>query len=503
MQNSIRNGVFNTFHETPEQQQFVRNYSNYQPNSTFFNTSNTVSAYGQNMNSFSQNNLKSNFSNTVPLREQTNFTFNGNTLDPNLNSNLLSETLRDYRINIDSNSRNIRIYPNAYNYTVFFGPITNSTNPLINDILLPDPEDMKIYDINNNFIVNYNEKLKQSADPYISRNFTNVKYCRIDQLMLSKYNRIRINKNYLNYSDDDMDCIDYATNDTKRICTMTFPKMRYIPDMHIENSLFMDRYILLRIPELNDGRNLSTRNLQAYTIYPDKFFCFNWLGKPYFALKEWEDSALGNINKLTIELFNSDGEPLTINTSECDYELNYFKKINLLNPSIKLSLDNKNIILFYIRRITDIIKAVVLINHKITKKINFYNVGENGIILNKSLFNVSNLNEDLDNFCDIKKGFKSITIYNNKKIKTNINIDDYIKNIIWFDYDDNFISKEILFNIEILFKKYTKYIYNIINDIVMEVKNLPLNRYYQNNISLVISCATNNLNTKINYENGN
>ena len=35
-QNNIRNGIYNTFNSTPEQQQFVRNYSSFQPNSTFY-----------------------------------------------------------------------------------------------------------------------------------------------------------------------------------------------------------------------------------------------------------------------------------------------------------------------------------------------------------------------------------------------------------------------------------------------------------------------------------
>ena len=191
--NNIREGIFNTFNETPSQQQFVRNNSSFQPNSTFYNTSNNISSRGQNINSWEQHNLKSNFSSITPIVNPTDFTFKNNTLDPNLNSNLMNESLREFRINIDSNSRNIKIYPNAYNYTVFFGPITNSTNPLIDDVIFTYPDDQKIYDINKNIVINNNEKLKKSADPYISRNFTNVKYCRIDQLMLSKYNKVLIN----------------------------------------------------------------------------------------------------------------------------------------------------------------------------------------------------------------------------------------------------------------------------------------------------------------------
>lgn len=498
--NNIREGIFNTFNETPSQQQFVRNNSSFQPNSTFYNTSNNISSRGQNINSWEQHNLKSNFSSITPIVNPTDFTFKNNTLDPNLNSNLMNESLREFRINIDSNSRNIKIYPNAYNYTVFFGPITNSTNPLIDDVIFTYPDDQKIYDINKNIVINNNEKLKKSADPYISRNFTNVKYCRIDQLMLSKYNKVLINKNYLNFpNDEDLESFEYLVNDAKRIFKSSFPKMRYIPNMNIENSLFMDRYILLKIPELNDGRNLATRHLQAYTIYPDKFFSFSWLGKPYFALKEWEDSALGNINKLTIELFNSDGEPLTLNTNKINYETNFIKSVILLNPNIKINLNDKEIIFFYIRRYTEIIKAIVLINHKNIIKIKLHNE-ENCFALNKKDYCFSNIFEELDEFCDIVKGFKTVLKHNKK----NVNINDFINNVIWFDcIKNNSINNETLQNLEIINIEYKKNIHNILNNLILEIHNLPLNRYYQNNISLVISCATNNLNTKINYENGN
>ena len=50
---------------------------------------------------------------------------------------------------------------------------------------------------------------------------------------------------------------------------------------------------------------------------------------------------------------------------------------------------------------------------------------------------------------------------------------------------------------------YKDSIYYILEDLINEICYLPINRYYQNNISLVISCATNHLNTKIGYENGN
>ena len=63
--NNIREGIFNTFNETPSQQQFVRNNSSFQPNSTFYNTSNNISSRGQNINSWEHHNLKSNFSQNI------------------------------------------------------------------------------------------------------------------------------------------------------------------------------------------------------------------------------------------------------------------------------------------------------------------------------------------------------------------------------------------------------------------------------------------------------
>jgi hypothetical protein len=222
-------------------------------------------------------------------------------------------------------------------------------------------------------------------------------------------------------------------------------------------------------------------------------------------MRTWYDSALGNINRLSFEFYNSWGVPITLNTTSIDYETKFIKSTPLLSSSYNMSMikNDENTILFFIKRMTEIIKCVVILNFNLDNKINFYNIDNpNDIILNTNTFEINN-NEDffkeLNEFVS-KKGFVNVQKTTNKCKKITININDYINDVIWYSHLKCNQDKKIEYNLSILFEKYKKHLYIILEKLKIEIYNIPYNKYFQNHIMCVISCATNELNTKISYK---
>jgi hypothetical protein len=500
---SIKNGIYNTFNKPIEQQKFVRDNSSYQPNSAFYNTD-IVNTYGENMRDMSQFNLQQNFKETKPILMNQDMTYKHNTLYDNMNANLLSETITEYRLNIDSFDRNIEQFPDPFKYVVTFAPVMNSTNPLIDDYVL-DPQETLIYSSDPSLLVSYNDKLKRYYNPFITREFKNVKFIRIDNLVMPRFHTLVIN-------DEWRHCPRCKTNfikdDFERLSDVVLSSQRYNPDIETCGVLFTDRFIMLKIEELNDGRNLATNttNSQAFTIFPDRYQgIMYWRGNPYYAMRTWYDSALGNINRLSFEFYNSWGVPITLNTTSIDYETKFIKSTPLLSSSYNMSMikNDENTILFFIKRMTEIIKCVVILNFNLDNKINFYNIDNpNDIILNTNTFEINN-NEDffkeLNEFVS-KKGFVNVQKTTNKCKKITININDYINDVIWYSHLKCNQDKKIEYNLSILFEKYKKHLYIILEKLKIEIYNIPYNKYFQNHIMCVISCATNELNTKISYK---
>jgi hypothetical protein len=128
-QSSIGSSVYSTREglakAVEEQQKFVNDYNNYKPLSTFDNFE-TNSANLQNLNSFSQYNIQKGFQSNRPIEFMPDTKNKHETLYDNLSENLLKESVREYRLNIDSSDRDVGIYPDPFNYVVFLGPVTNS-----------------------------------------------------------------------------------------------------------------------------------------------------------------------------------------------------------------------------------------------------------------------------------------------------------------------------------------------------------------------------------------
>jgi hypothetical protein len=260
-----------------------------------------------NFNSMSTNNFNNGtndfnnaFTTNQPFIEKFDYKNRNNFLHNNVNESTMIEQIIEYTINIDSQDRSLIAYPNQFNFSVTFGGHGNVT-------------EKKIYvkkNMNQKYIVNESSKESKTIQyeatpgPVINRKFKNIKFLRIDYIILPKTNIIIGENNEM--------CLSKVDSDK-----LTF---KY-------------KYLLLRINEIKSDKILGTnRNLEndIFILYPDKIMGDNhimWL--PTIGIKTYKNSILENINKLTFEILTPKGETLfitdvngkSINDLECVNEI--------------------------------------------------------------------------------------------------------------------------------------------------------------------------------------
>ncbi|AYV80206.1 MAG: hypothetical protein Gaeavirus16_2 [Gaeavirus sp.] len=395
-----------------EQQKYIQNYNAYQPSSTFVRSDNTNTANLENLRDFSQFNVEQAFKQNSVIEHMPDNKYLHNTLYDNLNENLNKETIQEVRLNIDSMDRDIQLYPDPFKYIVTFGPVVNSgvTSTIeranlkndvrkLNKMKYPNSrkkaaqedldEDFDISQVNPNILVNYDNHLKRIYNPYITQSFVNVKFIRLDNVVLPRFNKVIINTSW-NYCTVCYGICENCTSsstttpnltikdDYERVKTDMIKNNRYIPDDNHLGPLFTDRYVLVGIKEIENNQNLATnqKNSRAFAIFPDKYMgLLYWRGSPYYAVKIYKDSLLGNINRLSFEFFDSWGAPIILNRVCVDYETTQLIETDFINPdyiNIHEIIADTNLTNFFINKITEIIKCFVMINFNITNRIFFF-----------------------------------------------------------------------------------------------------------------------------------
>jgi len=386
-----------------DQQKFIKNYSSYN------GASEGMSA------DISMHNYDTCMTNATPILKKPDYSYKNNTIVENLNDTLNRETIIEYRLNIDSGDRDVDIYPDPFQYVVTFGPVVNSN---INSVIQRDElktnlrnqntynsrnkkknqdssfEDNELlYNLENDLLVNYDNTLKKIFNPYITRDFINVKFIRLDNIVLPRFNALKINYDW-KYTNKKNNCVKYIKDDYERLIDCAIAYERYIPDPNICSTLLTDRFIMVSIKEIRNNQNLATNiiNTNSFTVFPDKpTGLMYWRGNPYYAVKIYDDSQLGNITKLSFEFYNSDGTQLKLNTSQVSYEISFINSVNIINPNNALNAFhhhahhdhdhhdhhdhhhcNKEKIRFILDNITQIIKCIIIINFDIKDKIEFY-----------------------------------------------------------------------------------------------------------------------------------
>ena len=566
-----------------EQQQFTKDYNSYEPNSTFYRNE-TNSARNEDLNDMRQFNYQQNFTENKPINKKPDFTYKNNTLDENIGNPVNKDTITEYRLNIDSIDRDIGLYPDPFQYKVTFGPIVNSgistlslkeelkaelkknsktkisNNPNIRSKIDDNVEDdILLFGSSPNFIINYENRQKKIFNPYISRDFINIKFIRLDNIVLPRFSSVIINYDW-RYCDSSCkdecppSCSMNIKDDLDRHFQNNLSCYRYIPNVNDTSLLFTDRFVMVNIPELSNRQNLATNpiNDNSFTVFPDRVTgILYYRGNPYYAVKIYQDTALGNITTLTFSFYDSWGNQIKLNTNCVNYEYNLIKHTILINPSNILYVDMIETLpklKYFFDIFTEYIKCIVTINYNINKKIVFYcnsndfivnpdsssssssssssnsnsssnsssssssssnsdskeellnsssdcNPPNNNIRYNDTYFVFRNIFKELNEFVTTK-GFVNKKKLTRKGDVVSVSIDEYINNIYWYNLEDNNNSK---YNLELLFNRYKYSIFNILDKLKNEVTNLPLNRIFQNHLMFVMGVYETKLNTLINF----
>lgn len=536
-----------------DQQQFVNNYNNFKPLSTFDNIE-TNSANLQNLNNFSQFNIQKSFQSNKPIEFMPDTKNKHETLYDNLAENLLKESVREYRLNIDSSDRDVSLYPDPFNYVVFLGPVTNSginasvsrtniknelkninkknkNNKNFDQIEKNDIKDItndKIFLFDNpNAIKEYTINLEKSFNPYIIRDFINVSYVKLDCAVVPKYNSITINSCW-DFCRKKHHKKNFFKDEYDRIKDYIILNDRYIPDDKNEYNPLGDRFIQIYIRELQSIRNFGTNPVtdKSFILIYDKTLGALYLKLiPYSATKTYKDSLLGNLTRLSIEFYNSWGQPLKIDTSIIDYEKNQILNTKIIDPHkyhisdlINFEVD---MLLSIIKNFNEIIKCFVVINYNIDILIPFYttdNFDETNmnffdskikfhddcfenekIKINDKLFDVKNIYEELDSFVSESGFVNKIKITKSKK-KVKLSVDEYLNNVFWYDLSTDHIDK-IHQNIKSFDYNYKNFGFEILDKLKTELTNLPVNKNFQNFLTFLVGVWEDELNTKVDYRN--
>lgn len=371
---------------------FNQNYNNNNNNNNNFKSSSTYMMQNMQNNTGNFNNVFDQPSNIIG---KTNFSNTSNTVHNNLHDNLLTEYISEYHINIDSDDRKIEAYPDPFNYTVTF----NSSGKMVYSSIRRKNGDFSGFD---------NIELPETPAPVIMRPFKNVKFIKLDHVILSKYNirkytieqHITITNNQINLEKTTINkhchfpqnkesgcylCLQKENCECKNKdkCSKCSKEKCHTCEKTLCECSICDKYkfLTLRIKELNNNHIFSTNTETSdntFILYPDKYInnTFNmWIAR--YGTCSFPNSSLHNLNRLSIEFCNNRGERL-----QTTIIINYIIKINnennykicltfgKIDPSIKKKNSNTNKIEFKITDLYNITYWYKLVFNNILSHIN-------------------------------------------------------------------------------------------------------------------------------------
>lgn len=206
---------------------------------------------------------KGNFSNN-------GFINKGDLLHNDLHNILLNEEIREYSVLIDSKDRNYQVYPDPFSYNVKFSPLPTSREKI------------------GNKVITY-----EDPNPVINDNFINVRYIKLEDVILPLYTKIR---NCREKMDDEI-------IDTSKI--------------DIYSPMTENLYVVLSIGEYKDVNYRSTNDVLSdsfATIYFDeKISDTHYRGYTHNGIKIFQQDQLAKIDKLKIQFMDPYGKPLSVN----------------------------------------------------------------------------------------------------------------------------------------------------------------------------------------------
>ncbi|XWV24908.1 hypothetical protein QJ856_gp0873 [Tupanvirus deep ocean] len=198
-----------------------------------------------------------------------NFANQNAMLHNNLSNILLNEEIREYSVMIDSKDRNYQVYPDPFSYEVKFHPLPKSKEKI------------------NGKYVTYEEPA-----PTINDNFKNVRYIKLEEVLLPLYNRVKT----VVEEDDDGDTVKTWKVDTNKPITDNL-------------------YTVLSLGSGYADENYKSTNDVLSDSFATIYFDCKANNTHYFGctangIKIFPQDQLGTIDKLKISFMDPYGQPL-------------------------------------------------------------------------------------------------------------------------------------------------------------------------------------------------
>lgn len=216
-----------------------------------------------------------------------NFQNKNDVLFNNIENNVLEQSIYEYTIQIDTADRDYSIYPNPFSVRVIFKPTPHS------------------------FDRKRCIKYAGSPEPTIACDFENVKYIKLDSIILpriSSLKKIHISDCELASSSEERNVFNVAD-------TPLVNKIKWIYDE--QACLDAYRYLILDIPEIPDtyiyGTNKKLSNTFGMIYNYRNVSTRYYAGETYGCYKIYPKAQLGNITSLTLNLYDANGDCININ----------------------------------------------------------------------------------------------------------------------------------------------------------------------------------------------
>lgn len=213
-------------------------------------------------------NIQTNGHDSKGLFSNHNFVNKNNILHNNLSNILLNEEIREYSVMIDSKDRNYQVYPDPFSFEVKFHPLPKTKEKI------------------NGKYVTYEEPA-----PTINDNFINVRYIKLEDVILPLFNKIRK--------------VDEENDEGEIIKTWKVDTTKPLTD---------ELYIVLSLGEYADDNYKSTNDVlsDSFSIiyFDSKANNTHYFGYTANGLKIFPQDQLAKIDRLKISFMDPYGQLL-------------------------------------------------------------------------------------------------------------------------------------------------------------------------------------------------
>jgi len=249
--------------------------------------------------------FKKAFNSNAPMIEKQNFQNQNNVYHNNISNNVEALSVVDYTIDIDSKDRDTSVFQDPFKYNVTFAPVTRGVDTREEWVNPADRSQGK-----HMVTTVYNG----NPPPYIGKSFKNVKYIRVDSVQLPKYSGIIQSGS------------DWIMDTSK--------------------SLIQDRYIVMKLSNIDSRYNLSTNNIvdsNGVKLIPDTVplnsnFYYAVPANANNVIKTFNMSLLGNVDRLYIDFYDSLGNKLRYNDLDATQSITDVRNPNNVNLQNNITL---------------------------------------------------------------------------------------------------------------------------------------------------------------------